>query len=107
MRFPVKSMLGEQVDRLVVDERGCAGVRMWAVRTAEGQSGSGKSTRRFAKVPGLLDLRASERDGRIIITFPDGDGCAVEDPATVERLSRYLGRPVTLARETTVPHFDD
>ncbi|MFF1694546.1 MOSC N-terminal beta barrel domain-containing protein [Streptomyces sp. NPDC058257] len=30
--FPVKSMLGEERERLVVDERGVAGDRLWALR---------------------------------------------------------------------------
>jgi uncharacterized protein YcbX len=106
-RFPVKSMLGEAVTSLASDERGCAGDRRWSVRTAAGKIGSGKDTRRFAAVIGLLDLRAQERDGRVVVVFPDGTECAASDDGVAERISRYVGQPVTLAEETSVSHFDD
>jgi uncharacterized protein YcbX len=98
--FPVTSMLGEQVAVLDVDERGCVGDRSWSVVTAAGKIGSGKSTRRFAAVPGLLAVRAAERDGVVLVTFPDGTTCPVHDAEAAARLSRHLGQPVTLARET-------
>jgi uncharacterized protein YcbX len=106
-RFPVKSMLGELRDHLDLDERGCVGDRVWSVRTAEGKIAGGKDTRRFAAVIGMLDLRAEERDGRVVITFPDGRESVVDDPLTGSLLSAHLGRPVTVARETEVSHFDD
>lgn len=105
-RYPVKSMAGEQVTRLDVDGRGCVGDRLWSVRTAGGKIGSGKETRRFAAVPGLLELRAAERDGRVVVTFPDGSSCATDAADADDRLSRHLGRPLTFALETAVSHFD-
>jgi uncharacterized protein YcbX len=106
-RYPVKSMLGEQVRFLDVDERGCVGDRRWSVRTATGKIGSGKNTRRFAAVSGLLLMRAQERNGAVVVTFPDGAGWAVDGEKAAERLSRQVGQPVTLAPESTVSHFDD
>ncbi|HEU5109086.1 MAG TPA: MOSC N-terminal beta barrel domain-containing protein, partial [Micromonosporaceae bacterium] len=55
-RYPVKSTGGERVDRVAVEFRGLAGDRLWAVRDAAGKFGSGKSTRRFRHMPGLLRL---------------------------------------------------
>jgi hypothetical protein len=106
-RFPVKSMLGELRDHLDLDERGCVADRVWSVRTAEGKIASGKDTRRFAAVIGMLELRAAQRDGWVVITFPDGVESSVDDPSTPSRLSAHLGRPVTVGRETDVSHFDD
>ena len=106
-RFPVKSMTGERVDRLGLDERGCVGDRQWSVRTAAGKIGSGKNTRRFGAVPGLLEVRAELRDGRVVMTFPDGSSCHADDADAAEQLSRHVGQPVTLARESDVMHFDD
>ncbi|HEY7280425.1 MAG TPA: MOSC domain-containing protein [Actinomycetota bacterium] len=106
-RFPVKSMLGELCEWLDLDARGSVGDRVWSVRTAEGKIASGKDTRRFAAVIGMLELRASERAGRVVITFPGGVESAVDDPATPGLLSMHLGRTVTVARETEVSHFDD
>lgn len=100
-------MEGEGVDFLDIDERGGAGDRRWSVRTAAGKIGSGKNTRRFAAVPGLLLVRARECEGRVVVTFPDGGTCAVDSDEAAERLSRLVGQPVTLAQESTVSHFDD
>lgn len=106
-RYPVKSLLGEDLSALDVDERGVVGDRLWSVRTAEDKMGSGKSTRRFAAVPGILELRAATRDGTVVVTFPHGEECAVDDPRSAGLLSQSLGQPLTFARETAVTHFDD
>ena len=106
-RYPVKSMLGESLTTLDVDERGVVGDRAWSVRTVEGKIGSGKSTRRFDAVVGLLAARAALRDGTVVVTLNNGCECSVEDPVAGERLSAWLGRPLTFARETDVSHFDD
>jgi MOSC domain-containing protein len=106
-RFPVKSMLGQAVAELYLEARGCVGDRRWSVRTADGKIGSGKSSRRFAAVPGLLELRAEESDGPVVVVFPDGSSCSVDGTEVADRVSRYVGQRVTMARETDVSHFDD
>ncbi|WP_223836253.1 MOSC N-terminal beta barrel domain-containing protein [Streptomyces venezuelae] len=55
-RYPVKSTGGERLQRVEVDERGLAGDRLFAVRDADGRFGSGKNTRRFRRMDGLLHL---------------------------------------------------
>lgn len=108
LRFPVKSMAGERLDRVVVDGRGLVGDRTWAVRTADGGIGSGKTTRRFRAVPGLLDWRAtSVDDGVPRVTSPDGETWSCDDHPAAGALSAALGQPLTLARETTVRHHDE
>jgi uncharacterized protein YcbX len=104
-RYPVKSMAGEHLDALPIEERGAVGDRVWAAYTPDGGIGSGKTTRRFRRVEGLLDLRARLDGGVPRITFPDGR----ELPAdrADDALSQLLGRPLRLARETTVQHHDD
>jgi uncharacterized protein len=106
-RYPVKSMVGEQVARLDVDLRGCVGDRLWSVRTCDGKIGSGKNSRRFAAFPGLLELCAEHRKGNVVITFPDGSCCSAGSPEATTLLSRYLGLPVNLAMEGEVSNFDD
>jgi uncharacterized protein YcbX len=100
-------MLGESVTRLEIDERGSVGDRLWSVRTSQGKIASGKSTQRFEALPTVLELRARERDGVVVVTFPDDSTCNTEDPAAAERLSDYVGQPATFAKETQVSHFDD
>ena len=107
LRYPVKSLVGEHLDRVLVEERGVAGDRMWSVRDPDGKLGSGKSSRRFRAMPGLLDLEA-RYDGDVpVVGFPDGRVLRGDDPAVHDALSAHVGRPVTLAREQDVSHFDE
>jgi MOSC domain-containing protein len=107
LRYPVKSLVGEHLERVLVEERGVAGDRLWSVRDPDGRLGSGKSSRRFRKMPGLLDLEA-RYDGDVpVIGFPDGRVLRGDDPTVHDALSEHVGRPVTLAREQDVSHFDE
>ncbi|HET6817900.1 MAG TPA: MOSC domain-containing protein [Mycobacteriales bacterium] len=106
-RYPVKSLAGEQVEQLDCDERGFVGDRLWSVRTDAGKIGSGKNTRRFAAVDGLLLVRARVRSGGVELAFPDGRCCDVDDDVAAQWLSAHSGEPLTLARESDVSHFDD
>ena len=106
-RYPVKSLLGEDLDEVEIDERGVVGDRHWSVRTAADKIGSGKSTSRFEAVVGLLDLRAAMQDDTVVVMSSDGDKYAVDDPVAAERLSSRLGQPLTFAPETDVSHYDD
>ncbi|MGH8892988.1 MAG: MOSC N-terminal beta barrel domain-containing protein [Actinomycetes bacterium] len=107
-RFPVKSLVGEEISTARVDRRGIVGDRAWAVRDGDGKLGSGKSTRRFRRMPGLLDLRARyDVDMTPIVDFPDGARVRGDQPEIHEVLSDHVGRPVTLALEDGVSHFDE
>ncbi|MFG2875498.1 MOSC N-terminal beta barrel domain-containing protein [Streptomyces sp. NPDC048337] len=53
-RYLIKSTGGERLATADVDARGLVGDRLYAVRDAEGRLGSGKNTRRFRRMPGLL-----------------------------------------------------
>ena len=43
-RYPVKSLLGEQLPEVEVDERGVIGDRLYAVTDRDGKLGSGKTS---------------------------------------------------------------
>jgi uncharacterized protein YcbX len=106
-RHPVKSMEGELLDACNVDLRGLSGDRLWAVCDPDGKLGSGKSSRRFRRMEGLRDLVAAYDGDVPVLAFPDGTSMRGDDPDVHARLSRHVGRPVRLERETTVSHHDD
>ena len=106
-RYPVKSLVGEELERAALDHRGLLGDRLWSVRDPDGKFGSGKSTRRFRKMEGLLDLVASYDDDVPVIRFPDGTTVSGRGAESDAALSAHVGRPVSLAREGDVSHFDD
>jgi uncharacterized protein YcbX len=107
-RFPVKSLLGEELDEVVVDQRGCSGDRLWSVRDPDGKFGSGKTTRRFRRMDGLLALRATyDGNDAPLITLPDGRTVRAGSAEADRALSDHVGRPVVVAREEQVSHFDE
>ncbi|XVX20908.1 MOSC domain-containing protein [Actinomycetota bacterium] len=108
-RYPVKSLGGESLDLAAVDERGLAGDRGWAAVTAAGKLGSGKNTRRFARVDGLFGLTAGMPPAGSVplIAFPDGRRLPADDPATSAALSRHCGVEIGLRPEAAVSHFDE
>lgn len=96
-RYPVKSMLGESVDSLFVDEGGAADDRRLAlIDTETGHVASAKQARLWR---GLLKCTANADTGRVSIRLPDGTDLASDDPAVDDTLSRLLGRPVRLVRQ--------
>ncbi len=101
-RFPVKSMLGERVDEILVSSRGVVGDRAFGLIDGEtGKVASAKNPRRWAD---LLTFKAEyvnppEADDHlpaVRITFPDGTHHYSSDTSIDEALSEALGRPVTL-----------
>ncbi len=106
-RYPVKSLLGEQPAAVDVDARGVVGDRLWSVRCGDGRFGSGKTTRRFRRLDGLLCLSAAYDGDVPVVAFPDGRRLRGDDPAVHQALTTHVGRPVTLAHEDGVPHFDE
>jgi uncharacterized protein YcbX len=103
-RYPVKSLCGEVLDEVEVGLRGLAGDRGWAVYTEDGGIGSGKTTRRFRRVDGLLDLRAT-LDGASPVVECAGVRLPAERASAL--VSETLGRRVTLRPEGAVPHHDE
>ena len=102
-RYPVKSMHGEDVDRIAVTRRGLLGDRAYAL--IDRASGRVVSAKRPRKWPGILDLHASflrpvELEGPlppVRITLPDGAAYSSEDRASLEeRLSDVFHAPVAL-----------
>ena len=101
-RYPVKGLLGEALDSAVLDERGVVGDRAWAVVGADGKLASGKTTRRFRRMPDLFTMSAATVDGVVVVTVGEWQG-EVDDPETARRVSDVVGEPVTLQPATAIP----
>jgi len=96
-RYPVKSMLGEDLASCDVSQRGLAGDRVLAlVHRETSKVASAKNPRTWR---GLLKLAAVSGPA-VQVAFPDGTVMASTDPGIDAALSRFLGQPVTL---TDVP----
>ncbi len=94
-RYPVKSMLGESVERVVVGELGIADDRGWAVR--DERRGDFFTAKRLGALMGCRGL-GGEGGAVPEIELPDGARFAADAPQASERLSRLLDHPVTLHR---------
>ena len=98
-RYPVKSMLGEELRTVDVTERGLAGDRALALvhrSTNHGETSKVVSAKNPRLWRDMLKLAATSGPD-VKITFPDGTTMASTDPGIDAALSEFLGRPVALA----------
>ena len=102
-RYPVKSMLGEELNAAEVTERGLLGDRAYAlVDSADGKVASAKNPRKW---PQLFDCRAALADAPragvkappVRITLPDGTIVNSEQPGVDQIFSKVLKREVKLS----------
>jgi uncharacterized protein YcbX len=105
-RYPVKSLAGESCDALELDARGVVHDRAWAFVDAQGGIASGKSTRRFRKVPGLLRHRGRLDGEAPLIELADGRIARPGTAAGDALLAAIVPPGWSLQRERTTPHFD-
>ncbi len=97
-RHPVKSMAGEKLNECTVGSLGIPGDRGWALRDeTSGEITNGK------RIPMLMGCAALYQEQptqgttpSVRITFPDGTQVASGDSDVNSRLSRVLGKDVTL-----------
>ncbi|MGN6379574.1 MAG: MOSC domain-containing protein [Gaiellales bacterium] len=102
-RYPVKSLAGEAVRELAVDERGVAADRVWGLVDRGGKIASGKTTRRFRRVPGLLVHGARLGPGGVPrLHLADGRVVALSDEIAAE----LAGPGWRFERENSVSHLD-
>jgi uncharacterized protein YcbX len=106
-RYPVKSMLGEEIGASAVTEQGLLGDRAYALVDAEtGKVASAKNPKRW---PNLFQCHAElaeppESAGKmppVRIRLPDGTEVSSDEPSVDDTLSDMVGRRVTL--ESTAP----
>jgi len=101
-RYPVKSMMGEELNAAEVSKGGLLGDRAYAlIDTANAKVASAKNPRKW---PALFDFRAALADApatsmtmpAVRITLPDGTTLNSEQPDIHKILSAVLKRSVTL-----------
>ena len=105
-RYPVKSLAGERLRAVHVDARGVEGDRRWALVDRQGGIASGKTTRRFRKVPGLLCHRSRLERGLPVIELADGREARADDPLAEQLISAIAPPGWALREEISTPHFD-
>jgi uncharacterized protein YcbX len=105
-RYPVKSLSGELLDELELDERGVLHDRLWALVDPDGAIASGKHTRRFRRVRGLMRHSARLEGGEPVVTLADGRTARAGDPAMAALVEEMAGPGWVLAREDATPHHD-
>lgn len=103
-QYPVKSMMGEELNSGAITERGVLGDRAYAlVDPANGKVASAKNPRKWGK---LFDFRASYVEPPVLdqefppvrITCPDGAVISSDAPDLDDMLSGVFGRKATLER---------
>ena len=101
-RYPVKSMMGEELNATHITQQGLLGDRYFAiVDSADGKAGSAKNPRKW---PNLFDYRATFTEPPMIgenmptvrITLPDGTMVTNEQNDLNLILSKAFHREVTL-----------
>lgn len=93
-RYPVKSMLGEDLEAAEIGPKGIPGDRGLALVDVE--TGKVCSAKRHDLWGRLFEFRARIEAGDVVITFPDGTEHDASDPGIHEALSAELGRDVHL-----------
>ena len=99
-RYPVKSMMGEELETASIGTKGMLGDRVFSL--ADPATGKIASAKNPSKWPALFSFRAvfsrpPEEKGGLPparITFPDGSTISTEDKNLEARLSASLGKPV-------------
>jgi hypothetical protein len=104
-RYPVKSMMGEELSASDVTEQGLVGDRAYAlIDTSSGKVASAKAPRKWGKLFEFRaayagEPRAGEKLPPVRITFPDGTTATSEESNIGSGLSGVFSREVTLATE--------
>lgn len=108
-RYPVKSMMGEELNASEIRERGLLGDRAYAlVDSSDGKVATAKNPRKW---PRLFDFRAAfveparepAKIPPVRIILPDGNTVTSDQSDVNEILSRALNRDVTVGAAQRVP----
>src|SRR3954454_79746 len=104
-RYPVKSMLGEQLERAPVTEGGVVGDRAYAL--VDDESGNVISVKRPKRWGRMFELTASTTGDVVRVSFPDGTAFAIDDADLPTKLSEFFGRAVSVASTPPGTGFEE
>jgi MOSC domain-containing protein len=104
-RYPVKSMLGENLRVATFTRAGLAGDRRYALIDSE--TGKVVSVKRPKRWGLMFELTAATHESRVVIALPDGTTFDIDDDELPERLSEFFGRAVTVASSPPPNAFFD
>jgi len=102
-RYPVKSMMGEELNATEVTKYGLLGDRKFAVvDPATGKVAGAKNPRKWGsffefRAAYIEPPRAGAKVSALRLTLPDGTTVTSDQPGLAQVLSKALGREVTLA----------
>ncbi len=106
-RFPVKGMMGEQLNRALVTTGGLAGDRDWALIDGDNRIGTGKVARKwgplFSSRARYLEEPSGEAPIAAEMTLPDGERLMTSAAEADARLSALLGFAAQLITEAPGP----
>lgn len=94
LRFPVKSLLGEQLTSAKVGPRGIEGDRQWGL--IDDETGKVVSVKRPKRWGRAFELTATTSPDGVHVGFPDGVAYGVGDPELPGALSSFFGRAVSV-----------
>lgn len=108
-RYPVKSLLGEEIEEVGFASRGIPGDRAYAI--ADGESGQVRNAKRAGwqdlfSFSARLEGDAAGGESSLRISTPDGRVIAGDHPGRDRLLSEAFGRGVYLEEAGEDPFFD-
>jgi len=113
-RYPVKSMMGEELEEAMVTDRGLLGDRVYALIDAiDGKIASAKNPRKWRKLFAhraafIEPLHQGEPQPPVRITLPDGSDLVSDHEGIDQILSATVGRSVVLrAQASTNATFEE
>jgi uncharacterized protein YcbX len=103
-RYPVKSMMGEEINASWIGAKGILGDRAFAL--ADPETGKIASAKNPSKWPNLFEFRAAFTDAPhmsttlppVQITFPDGSTVTTDSESVESLLAASLAKPVRFLR---------
>jgi uncharacterized protein YcbX len=101
-RYPVKSMMGEELNAALVASSGLAGDRAYALVDGDNYIGTAKIQRKWGPLFRSRARYLAEPNGELLpaeMTLPDGARVMTDEPGIDERLSELLGFAARLITE--------